>query len=955
MEHKSIAFLLILWALSCSCTPTEESRQSISLDGKWAFQIDSLDVGIEEEWYHKSLSGEIMLPGSMTENGLGDEISLSTPWTAGLNDSTYFKDERYRKYRDPNNMKIPFWLQPVKYYAGAAWYQKELAIPEEWKGEHIILSLERCHWESKVFINEMDAGEQNSLSVPHHYDITSLLVPGRNRITIRMDNRMIIPVGINSHSVSDHTQTNWNGIIGNIKVERRNALQIKGIEIYPDIQNQVARVLILLRNQSGLPFQGDLELRATSFNSAEIHKPSPIFQSISFAGEEEVVELLYPMGEKCQLWSEFSPSLYMMEVQVHDKGGKPLDQVEESFGMREFKADGTRFSVNGQPVFLRGTLECAIFPLTGYPPTDEDSWNYIYGRIKEHGLNHVRFHSWCPPEAAFEAADKLGIYLQVECPSWANQGSTIGDGSTLDSFIYKEGDRIMGEYGNHPSFCLMAYGNEPGGKNQEKYLGDLVEYWKSKDARRVYTSAAGWPFIPENQFHNSPQPRIQAWGEGLKSVINGAPPKTSYDFQEIIAPYDVPVVSHEIGQWCVYPDFKEISKYTGVLKPTNFEIFRETLEENHMDHQSEDFLMASGKLQALCYKAEIEAALRTPGFAGFQLLQLHDFPGQGTALVGILDPFFNSKGYIDAESFRRFCEQTVPLARMDQRIFTTDETFHAEIELAHFGENPLSWQQIRCQITDTNNHLLFEQLMEKELVEIDNAIRVGSIDFDLRDIKTAQKLTLEVSLDGTPYANSWDIWVYPKMVLQESAPPSPDGIMISEQLNEETMEALQLGKSVLLLCNGHMNDEYGAQVEIGFSSIFWNTSWTGGQAPHTLGILCNPEHPVFKLFPTEFHSNWQWWEPISRSQAMILNQLPGEIQPLIQPIDTWFENRRLGLLFEGKAGKGKLMVCSIDLKADLGTRPVSHLLLKSILAYMNSPAFDPETELDPSLIRMMIN
>ena len=108
----------------------------------------------------------------------------------------------------------------------------------------------------------------------------------------------------------------------------------------------------------------------------------------------------------------------------------------------------------------------------------------------------------------------------------------------------------------------------------------------------------------------------------------------------------MPAVVHEMGQWCVYPNFDEVRKYTGPLKPKNFDIFHDSLAEHGMLDQWRDFLRASGKLQALCYKEEIEAALRTPGIGGFELLDLHDFPGQGTALVGVLDPFWESKGYI---------------------------------------------------------------------------------------------------------------------------------------------------------------------------------------------------------------------------------------------------------------------------------------------------------------------
>jgi hypothetical protein len=359
--------------------------------------------------------------------------------------------------------------------------------------------------------------------------------------------------------------------------------------------------------------------------------------------------------------------------------------------------------------------------------------------------------------------------------------------------------------------------------------------------------------------------------------------------------------------------------------------------------------MASGKLQALCYKAEIEAALRTPGFAGFQLLQLHDFPGQGTALVGVLNPFFNSKGYITPKQFRQFCEKTVPLARMDKQVYENHETFRAEIEISHFGSLPLRNATVQCQIHNSAGELLHETKLEKEEIPKDNAIPLGSIEYALQGITSAEKLTLTVSVEGTPYLNSWDLWVYPTTI-----DPQPGEIMITKNLDRKAREMLKDGGSVLLLTHGQVNQDHGAGVEIGFSSIFWNTMWTRGQAPHTLGILCDPDHPVFKEFPTEYHSNWQWWDPVTHSQAMILDDLPAEVRPLIQPIDTWFENRRLGLLLETRVGSGKLMVCSIDLNNKLSERPVSRQLLHSILNYMNSAEFNPVHDVEVERILEII-
>ena len=927
-----------------------EIRGKLSLAGEWKFRIDSLDKGIENKWYNDLAIETIKLPGSMAENGKGDEVTLKTDWTGEIVDKSYFTDKKYEKYRQPGNIKIPFWLKPVKYYKGVAWYQKEVDLPSGWSGKNIVLFLERPHWESTVYVNGKKAGVENSLAVAHQFDITDLLVQGNNLISIRIDNRVVIPVGINSHSISDHTQSNWNGIAGDISLRATSKVFISDVRVYPDVTGKKAKIIVALTNKTKTPFRGEVAIQCESFKTGNSQKLKSVAVSANTDSNESQFIIDYPMGDKIALWSEHKPSLYKLSVNLKGSKGEILDSKSEDFGMREFKTRGTRFEVNGQQIFLRGTLECCIFPITGYPPTDTDSWIKVLQTVKNYGLNTVRFHSWCPPEAAFAAADKLGLYFQIECSSWANSGTSIGDGGAIDEYIYKEGDRILSAYGNHPSFCMMAYGNEPAGVNQNAYLGKLLTYWKAKDNRRVYTSGAGWPVIPENDFNLTAEPRIQRWGEGLKSIINREAPQTMFDYHEIISKYAIPTVSHEIGQWCVYPDFKEIVKYTGVLKPTNFEIFRESLTANNMGDQAEDFLMASGKLQALCYKADIEAALRTPGFAGFHLLQLHDFPGQGTALVGILNPFFESKGYITAEEFRMFCNETVPLARIQKLVYNNNETFKASVEIAHFGEKPIEKAEIICQVIDEKGEILRKEIFTKDRIEIGNCSEIGLYQMDLSDLKTAQKLTLEVFLADTPYRNQWDFWVYP------ANPEVNNGkVLVTDKLDKNAETTLKNGGFVLLLNYGKVGKEKGAQVAVGFSTVFWNTAWTHNQPPHTLGILCDPKHPVFSDFPTEFHSNWQWWDPVSHSQAMILDSFPANLKPLIQPIDTWFENRRLALAFEVKAAGGKLMVCSIDMQNISETRLVSKQLLLSILNYMNSDAFNPQVEVDLSKVNELMS
>jgi hypothetical protein len=919
----------------------------LSLAGEWGFQLDPKDIGEEDKWFDRDLPLRITLPGSTVEGGFGDDILVETEWTGDIVDRSWYTEERYEKYRQPGNVKVPFWLTPLKHYVGAAWYQKTVDIPESWQDKRVMLSLERAHWETKLWVDGEEIGMRNSLSTPHEYDL-GRLSPGKHRLAMRVDNTVKIEVGVNSHSISDHTQTNWNGIVGKIELRAKDAVWIEDLQVYPDVQGKTAKVLVTVRNTTKENVEGVLILQAQAAGAKQLHKPAAKVMHFAASLPYTTIEAQYDMGNDVLLWDEFSPNVYQMTASI--EAGQCADSSRVEFGMREFATSGTQFTINGRKRFLRGTLECCIFPLTGYPHMDVEGWLRMVRRAKAHGLNHFRFHSWCPPEAAFGAADRLGFMFQVECGSWANQGSTLGDGKSIDGFIYSESERILKAYGNHPSFCMLAYGNEPAGKKHKEFLGDLVNYWKENDPRRLYTSAAGWAIVPENQYQNDFHPRIHYWEANLTCRLNSKPPETVTDYRDIINRYDVPVVSHEIGQWCVYPNFEEIKKYTGVTRAYNFEIFRDSLEENHMLDHARDFLMASGKLQTICYKEEIESSLRTPGFGGFQLLDLHDFPGQGTALVGVLDAFWDSKGYVTAEEYSRFARETVPLARMEKRIWISDETFRANIEIVHFGPAPLRRAVALWEVTDSEGKRVAWGQLPARNIPLGNCIELGKISLPLSSVTEATKMVLTVSIRGTSFSNDWDFWVYPKDI--ETA--VPEDIVITDELSEKALEALKASGKVMLMPGPGVvkGDKYG-KIPAGFTTIFWNTAWTSRQAPHTLGILCDPAHPAVTDFPTEYHSNWQWWDLVTKSEIMILNDLPVELRPIVQVIDDWSTNRRLGLIFEAEVGGGKLLVCSIDLRSNLDGRPVARQMLHSLLRYVSSNQFRPASRVDIEVIEKL--
>ncbi len=925
---RKTLFILLSFIFACL---TGCKKNTIDLSGEWRFAMDPENVGINEGWYNTTLSDRVSLPGSMLTNGKGNAVDINTSWTGDIQDHSLWHDSLYAPYRDPDNFKIPSWLQPDFYYRGVAWYQREIDVPKEVENSFVRLFFERVHWQSTVWVDDEQVGEANALGAPQEFDLTGRLTPGRHTLTVRVDNEVHdINPGANAHSISDHTQGNWNGIVGRMELEIKPRTAVTHVDLYPSAEQQ--KVDVVAEIWSAEECDETLLMRVGNDNEkVDCHLSKGM----------NTVKGTVTISGQVKEWDEFSPTLYKFQYALNDS----QDKGNVTFGFRKIANNNGVLCLNGHPAFMRGTLHCGTFPHTGYPATDKEEWLRELKVCKSYGLNHLRFHSWCPPAAAFEAADELGMYFQIECSAWCN---ILGEGTPTDAFLIEESKRIIREFGNHPSFCFMAYGNEPSGADYVNYLKNFTSYWTKTDPRRLYVSAAGWPNIPENDYLCDPAPRIQAWGGGLKSIINANSPSTSYDWHGYTAKFPTqPIISHEIGQWCVYPNFHEIEKYTGVYKARNFEIFRDFLTNNGMSELADDFLYASGRLQTLCYKADIEAALRTKNFGGFQLLGINDFSGQGTALVGPLDAFWEEKGYTDAAEYRRFCNSIVPLARMDKLIFQNDEAFVASIELANYKE-PMTDKNVRWNLHDKSGKTLQAGSFAVPTLPIGNCLKVGDVQCSLGDISVPVELEFEVALDN--YVNSWNIWVYP------TQQPSEQGsVLLAEELNDSVLQQLRDGANVLLsLRKGTLSKAAGGYVGVGFSSIFWNTAWTHKQPPHTLGILCDPAHPALAEFPTEKVSDYQWQDAMSHAQAIRLDIFETPITPVVRIIDDWFTARPLAMLFECQVGKGKLLVSGVDFFDNIENRVAGRQLLNSLLGYMNSTAFQPTSTLSDNDIETLI-
>ncbi len=902
-----------------SSPATAPSATNASVAGDWRIRLDPKDVGVDDGWFHAAdgFSDRIPLPGSTDQYHFGQK----------------------------NAEIAPQHLTRAYIFTGPAWYERDVTIPETWQGKRVSLFLERCHWETRAWLDDFCVGVRNSLSTPHIYELGVIgksafnrwaheLEPGPHRLTVRVDNRTRVDVGPSSADTAEVGAT-WNGIIGRMELQTTDFVWIDRLSVYPNPQEKRVNVKLYLRNVIGNRFSGRLEISGAIKDRAgsEFRAATEVVISdMPVSAIEHDIDL----DADSQTWDEFSPAIFEIVVSLSSmsKEAKFVSEAHATFGLRDISATGKQLRLNGKPIVLRGTVDNGTFPLAGYDPMDVAFWRERLKIYQDYGFNHVRFHSWCPPEAAFTAADELGILFQVANPLWIGNGRVSADDERTE-FIRDEAYRIVDTYGNHPSFALMSMGNEEG-SGQDPFLGDLVRSLQDRDPRHFYTSTSAPDNVhrPDNYFVSA-GPR---WTNlrGDPRLENDAP-DTSVDYEPYIrqAGIDRPLIAHEVGQWTVFPNFEERQEYDGPLQPRYLEIYREALTRTGLMGQAERFRQASGQLTVALYKEEIEAQLRTSDVSGFQLLGLTDFPGFGPAFIGVLDTLSKSKGLITSEEFRRFCGPTVPLLRLTKRLWSTDETLVARLDVAHYGPKALKDADVSWKVRKASGAAQVAGSLPAVMIPSGSLTQLGTIRISLRDFPSAAQYSIECYVGGL--ANAWKVWVYPEQV---SIPTT--GIILTNDWDVPARTALQEGKTIVFLAD---SKGFENAVPCSFTTVFWAASWFP-KRHETMGVLCDPQHPALKLFATSFHSDWQWWELMSRAHVFDLTNGPADLKPIVQIIDDVAKSRRLGGVIEARVGHGKILATSFDLVSEPENRIAARQLRASLLSYAASPEFDPKNELE---------
>lgn len=926
-----------------------------SLEGKW-----QADIG-DGRLY------PITLPGTLDENGIGASDHGCNQW---------HPDSALGNQQDFMGKGVILTRLTRKHtYEGVAELSRKIAF-EAPRGKRVFLEAERARClQLRVDGQEVPDFREPSVSTPHIFEVTEYFVgETEHDIVLMSDNSYPgLPHDdiVYSSAATDETQTNWNGVLGYLRLRVEEPVFIETVSVYPAGDG----LTVIIHISADRRWKGRITVNSEALASAAT------MEAFGEAGDTEIVLKGQSTAESVKRWDEFAGSLYELKVSLHGTflSGKiqgelfaPDFRSEKSviFGVRDFGADsGGRLTLNGRRIFLRSEANCAVYPETGYCPMSVDEWMEILTTYQSYGVNCVRFHSHCPPEAAFTAADRLGMLMQPELSHWNPRDAF----ETEESFAYyrTELTGILRMLANHPSFVMLTLGNElHASQKGHDRMKELLETARRLDPTRLYANGSNVHYGAAGCDGNSDfytasnyyEKDLRATFANMKGYLNGSYPgaMANYDgvMRNLRESYQGPVFGFEVGQYEVLPDFDELEDFHGVTDPANLRHIQERVAEEGLAPVWKRYVEATGELARLCYREEVEAVLRTEDMSGLSLLGLQDFPGQGTALVGMLNSHLKSKPcpFSRPERFREFFTDRLPLALLPKYTYENTEILEVEVKVANYGKEDLEGV-VSCRLqgpgiviegietqqkeSGTNRGLREPgSVMKGTVCPFGKLTSVGRFSFSLKNVQAPMQLELAVDLGKA--VNRYPVWVYPPV-----SPVCPASVYETTCMDGKAEAVLEAGGTVYL-APPSTKEALPHSIQAQFSTDFWSVGTFQGQEG-AMGQLIDAGHPIFREFPTQFHTNWQWW-PMASQRAVIL---PKRYRAIVAEMDSYAYLRPMAQLLECRCCRGRLLFSSMGLQ-DLQRYPEARMLLAAIYRYMESAEFAPEQEISPDVWRELV-
>ena len=967
MKKKNIRKITVdlLWNFSVPKNACGmESYMKILLDGSWHVELED------------GTTGQMDLPGTLDENGIGHRDVGANQWhpDAALGNA----EEEIDK-----DAPIATRFTRRHTYEGKARISRRIKIPE-YGMERLFVRVERAR-ALRLFVDGAESCifRQGTLSTPYIFELTGV-TPGEHEFTFLSDNSypgMPKTAICYSSAATDETQTNWNGILGECSMYTRPQNFIDSLRVYPravkkEEKNKADSYVIdvcveLAPGAKKIYKDAKIVLQSEALAAGELEHTQTLTEIISCSGERlaeagtdkqetpKTVEIWFrdlPLRKNVKLWDEDEGNLYEMVATLDcgmpaEDGGDSTDEYRTCFGIRSFGDNGSgRLALNGRTIFLRGEANCAEYPETGHPPMTIPEWKEMLLKYRSYGINCVRFHSHCEPEAAFAAADELGMLLQPELSHWDPKNAF----GTEESYRYYRAEltAILKTYANHPSFVMLTLGNElqAQGKGRER-MRELVRTAKRLDPTRLYANGSNAFYgeegcDSESDFYTSQSCRnvvIRGTFSGMRGYINENYPSADHAYDaamvEIRKEYPKPVFSFEVGQFEVLPDFEELKSFHGISDPMNLKLIKKRVEERGLLPSWKKYVEATGELSRLAYREEIEAAMRTRELSGISLLGLQDFPGQGTALVGMMNSHMESKPYLFArpERFREFFRESRIFVKLPRYTYEEGEYLTAEVGVANFGKDSISGELVwtlgyrDCAVNTGSGEFLYGRADRQKNCPPGTYTSLGRLDIPLEVKGVSAAFMLTVSMGDC--TSTYPVWVYKK-----ASPECPKNVYETRVFDEQTRAVLQNGGRVYLSPDAD-EESLPYSIKTQFTTDFWSVG-TFVDQEGGMGQLIDTEHPIFKEFPTDFHTDWQWWI-MATKRAVIL---PHPMKMIITEMDSYAFLRPMAQLIEFRCLKGKVLLSTMELHKSQ-QYPEARALQAAIYTYLSGENFEPAEEL----------
>lgn len=955
----------------------------ILLNGKWHVVLED------------GTTGQMDLPGTLDENGIGHRDVGANQWhpDAVLGNAAGEIDK---------DAPIATRFTRRHTYEGEARISRKITVPD-YGTDRLFVLAERARALRLLVDGEACAVfRQGTLSTPYIFELTGA-APGEHEFTFLSDNSypgMPKAAICYSSAATDETQTNWNGILGECSMYTRPQNFIDSLRVYPravkkEEKNKAGGYVLdvcveLAPGAKKVYKDAKIILQSEALAAGELEDTQTLTEIISYSGEglaeagtdkeenSKTMEIWFrdlPLRENVKLWDEDEGNLYEMAVTLdngmsaEDKGGSTAE-CRTRFGIRSFGDNGSgRLALNGRAIFLRGEANCAEYPETGHPPMTIPEWKEMLLKYRSYGINFVRFHSHCEPEAAFAAADELGMLLQPELSHWDPKDAF----ETEESYRYYRAELVdlLKTYANHPSFVMLTLGNELQAQDEgRERMRELVRTAKRMDPTRLYANGSNAFYgeegcDPESDFYTSQSCKdvvIRGTFSGMRGYLNENYPSADRTYDEAMAEirkeYQKPVFSFEVGQFEVLPDFEELESFHGISDPVNLKLIKKRVEERGLLPTWEKYVEATGELSRLAYREEIEAAMRTRELSGISLLGLQDFPGQGTALVGMMNSHLEPKPYDFArpERFREFFQECRILVKLPHYTYEAGERLIAEVEAANFGkgniEGVFCWTLAGKKSVSENGNCEPAEIKSKNTViatgedtEITicrpgSYTEVGSLDIPLDFVEKNTALTLKVRIGDS--ISAYPIWVYRK-----TTPVCPENVYETRAFDVKTREILQNGGRVYLSPDAD-KESLPNSIKTQFTTDFWSVG-TFADQEGGMGQLIDTEHPIFKEFPTDFHTDWQWWI-MATKRAVVL---PRPMKTIITEMDSYAFLRPMAQLIEFRCLKGKVLLSTMELHKSQ-QYPEARALKTAIYEYLSGEDFEPSEEITEEELSMLV-